>query len=74
MLVEVHAAGLNPIDNITTGMFKPVLKFKLPAVMGSDLAGVVVEVGSSVTRFKPGDTRSLPASLIKAPDHSPSLR
>ena len=56
LLVEVHAAGLNPIDNmITTGMFKPVLKFKLPAVMGSDLAGVVVEVGSSVTRFKPGD-------------------
>ncbi|PIG09128.1 NADP-dependent oxidoreductase [Comamonas sp. 26] len=56
MLIEVHAAGLNPIDNmITTGMFKPVLKFKLPAVMGSDLAGVVVEVGSSVTRFKPGD-------------------
>lgn len=56
MLVEVHAAGLNPIDNmITTGMFKPVLKFQLPAVMGSDLAGVVVEVGSSVTRFKPGD-------------------
>lgn len=56
MLVEVHAAGLNPIDNmITTGMFKLVLKFQLPAVMGSDLAGVVVEVGSSVTRFKPGD-------------------
>lgn len=56
LLVEVHAAGLNPIDNmITTGMFKPVLKFQLPAVMGSDLAGVVVEVGSSVTRFKPGD-------------------
>lgn len=56
MLVEVHAAGLNPIDNmITTGMFKPVLKFQLPAVMGSDLAGVVVAVGSSVTRFKPGD-------------------
>ena len=52
LLVEVHAAGLNPIDNmITTGMFKPVLKFQLPAVMGSDLAGVVVAVGSSVTRF-----------------------
>ena len=56
MLVKVHAAGLNPIDNmITTGMFKPVLKFQLPAVMGSDLAGVIVEVGGSVTRFKPGD-------------------
>lgn len=56
MLVEIHAVGLNPIDNmITTGMFKPVLKFQLPATMGSDLAGVVKEVGSRVTRFKPGD-------------------
>lgn len=56
MLVEVHAVGLNPIDNmITTGMFKPVLKFQLPATMGSDLAGVVVEVGSRVKRFKKGD-------------------
>ena len=56
ILVQVHAVGLNPIDNvIPKGSFKPVLKFKLPATMGSDLAGVVVEVGASVTRFKPGD-------------------
>jgi NADPH:quinone reductase-like Zn-dependent oxidoreductase len=56
MLVEVYAAGVNPIDNmIPTGMFKPVLKFQLPATLGSDLAGVVVEVGSGVKRFKKGD-------------------
>ncbi len=56
LLVKVHAAGLNPIDNmIPTGMFKPVLHFQLPATLGSDLAGVVTEVGSRVTRFKPGD-------------------
>jgi len=56
MLVEVHAAGLNPIDNmIPSGTFKAVLRFELPATMGSDLAGVVAEVGSGVTRFKPGD-------------------
>jgi NADPH:quinone reductase-like Zn-dependent oxidoreductase len=56
LLVEIHAAGVNPIDNmIPTGMFKPVLKFALPATMGSDLAGVVVAVGSRVTRFKKGD-------------------
>jgi NADPH:quinone reductase-like Zn-dependent oxidoreductase len=56
LLVEVHAAGVNPIDNmIPTGLFKAVLRFQLPAVMGSDLAGVVTEVGSRVTRFKPGD-------------------
>lgn len=56
LLVQVHAAGLNPIDNmILAGTFRPVLKFELPATLGSDIAGVVVEVGSRVTRFKPGD-------------------
>ena len=56
LLVQVHAAGVNPIDNvIPTGLFKAVLKFQLPATLGSDLAGVVTEVGSRVTRFKPGD-------------------
>src|SRR6266516_3794425 len=56
ILVQVHAAGLNPIDYmIPKGTFKPMLKFQLPATLGSDLAGVVVEVGSRVTRFKPGD-------------------
>jgi NADPH:quinone reductase-like Zn-dependent oxidoreductase len=56
ILVQVHAVGLNPIDNaIPKGTFKPMLKFQLPATLGSDLAGVVVEVGSRVTRFKPGD-------------------
>ena len=56
ILVQVYAAGLNPIDNmIPKGTFKPILHFHLPATLGSDLAGVVVEVGSHVTRFKPGD-------------------
>jgi NADPH:quinone reductase-like Zn-dependent oxidoreductase len=56
ILVQVHAAGLNPIDYmIPKGTFKPMLRFQLPATLGSDLAGVVVEVGSRVTRFKPGD-------------------
>jgi len=40
---------------IPKGTFKPILRFQLPATLGSDLAGVVVEVGSRVTRFKPGD-------------------
>jgi NADPH:quinone reductase-like Zn-dependent oxidoreductase len=56
ILVQVHAAGLNPIDYmIPKGTFKPMLRFELPATLGSDLAGVVAEVGSRVTRFKPGD-------------------
>jgi NADPH:quinone reductase-like Zn-dependent oxidoreductase len=56
ILVQVHAAGLNPIDNmIPKGTFKTIIKMQLPATLGSDLAGVVVEVGNRVTRFKPGD-------------------
>jgi NADPH:quinone reductase-like Zn-dependent oxidoreductase len=56
LLVQVHAASVNPIDNmIPTGLFKAVLKFELPATLGSDLSGVVAEVGSGVTRFKVGD-------------------
>ena len=47
LLVQVHAAGLNPIDNmIPKGTFRPILMFELPATLGSDLAGTVVEVGS----------------------------
>jgi NADPH:quinone reductase-like Zn-dependent oxidoreductase len=56
ILVQVHAAALNPIDNmIPKGTFKPIIRLQMPATLGSDLAGVVVEVGSRVTRFKPGD-------------------
>lgn len=56
MLVQVRAVGLNPIDcMIAKGAFKPIIKLQLPATMGSDLAGTVVEVGNRVTRFKRGD-------------------
>lgn len=57
ILVKVHAVGLNPIDTmIPKGDFKPIIKLQLPAIMGSDLAGIVVEVGNQVTRFKVGDS------------------
>lgn len=56
ILVQVYAAGLNPIDTmIPKGTFKPIIKLQLPATLGSDLAGVVVEIGNRVTRFKLGD-------------------
>lgn len=56
ILVQIHAVGLNPIDYmIPKGIFKPILKFQLPVTLCSDLAGVVVEVGSQVSKFKVGD-------------------
>lgn len=56
VLVEIHAASLNPIDfKIRDGQVKFVRSYKFPLILGHDLAGVVVDVGSKVTRFKKGD-------------------
>lgn len=56
VLVEIHAAGLNQLDSkIKSGAFKLILSYKLPLVLGHDVAGVVVKVGSQVSRFKVGD-------------------
>ncbi len=56
VLVEVHSAGLNHLDEkIRAGEFRLVLPYRLPLVMGNELAGVVVGVGSAVQRFAAGD-------------------
>lgn len=56
VLIRIHAAGVNPLDSkIRDGEFKLILPYRLPLVLGNELAGVVVRVGSRVRRFKPGD-------------------
>ncbi|MBS1214492.1 MAG: alcohol dehydrogenase, zinc-containing, partial [Proteobacteria bacterium] len=52
--VRLRAAGINPIDTKLRkrGVFFPDA---LPAVLGCDGAGEVVETGSEVSRFKVGD-------------------
>ncbi|TWD76227.1 alcohol dehydrogenase [Variovorax beijingensis] len=56
VLVEVHAAGLNVLDaKIRDGEFKLILPYRLPLVLGHDVAGVVAKVGPRVQQFKPGD-------------------
>src|ERR1700675_1313034 len=55
-LIQIHAAGVNPLDSkIRDGEFKLILPYRLPLILGNDLAGLVVRVGSRVRRFKPGD-------------------
>ncbi len=56
VMVEVHAAGVNVLDSkIRDGEFKLILPYRLPLVLGNDVAGVVVRVGANVRQFKPGD-------------------
>ena len=56
VLVQVHAAGVNLLDaKIRNGEFKLILPYRLPLMLGHDVAGVVVKVGPHVRQFKLGD-------------------
>ncbi|HEY9604875.1 MAG TPA: zinc-dependent alcohol dehydrogenase family protein, partial [Allocoleopsis sp.] len=55
VLVRIKASGVNPLDSkIRTGK-APHAKPVLPAVLGTDLAGIVEAVGQDVTAFQVGD-------------------
>lgn len=55
VLVRVLASGVNPLDTkIRAGKAAHACQ-PLPAVLGLDMAGIVEEVGSGVSGFKPGD-------------------
>jgi len=63
VLIEIHAAGLNPIDfKIVRGDLKRISRYKLPRPIGFDASGIVKSVGAGATRFKPGDAVYVRAS------------
>ena len=56
LLVDVRAAGLNPVDvGFRKGVLRPLYRLKLPTALGCEFAGVVAAVGAEVTRFSVGD-------------------
>ncbi|ASJ71083.1 NADP-dependent oxidoreductase [Granulosicoccus antarcticus] len=56
VLIKVHASSLNPIDDILrSGVMKEMMPLSFPHIMGYDVSGEVIEVGSGVTRFSVGD-------------------
>jgi NADPH:quinone reductase-like Zn-dependent oxidoreductase len=75
VLVEVRAAGINPGEvALRTGVFAEVFPSTFPSGQGSDLAGVVTEVGEGVSDRSVGDevvgwvdTRSSQAELVVVP-------
>ncbi|KAH6677491.1 oxidoreductase [Halenospora varia] len=52
LLIQNHALALNPIDNLrqSYGIFNN----SYPVILGNDLAGIIISVGSDVTNFQPG--------------------
>src|SRR5213079_3064275 len=56
LLIRVIAAGVNPVDGmIRSGMFAKEGNRAFPIILGGDVAGVVENVGSKITKFKAGD-------------------
>ncbi|WP_329375790.1 NADP-dependent oxidoreductase [Streptomyces sp. NBC_01351] len=55
VLIEVRAAGVNPVDHLIVKGFLSAGEPTEPLVIGNELAGVVTEVGGEVTRFAVGD-------------------
>lgn len=56
VLVEIHAASINPIDfKIRDGKVKMLLSYKMPLVLGNDFSGKVIQSGSKVSKFQIGD-------------------
>lgn len=76
VLVKVAATSLNPVDwKLRRGDLKGAMPLKLPAILGRDVAGTVVSLGSGAQGFQPGDrvmglvNRAYAEFLVAKPEH-----
>ncbi|WP_394218495.1 zinc-binding dehydrogenase [Halobacillus trueperi] len=63
VLIEVHAAGLNPVDYKTATNGNP--NWTYPHILGLDAAGTIAEIGEGVTEWKKGDRVVYHGDLLK---------
>ncbi|MEC3883272.1 zinc-binding dehydrogenase [Halobacillus sp. HZG1] len=64
VLIEVHAAGLNPVDYKTATNGNP--NWTYPHILGLDGAGTIVELGEDVTEWEKGDRVVYHGDLLKS--------
>ncbi|MCF2443257.1 NADP-dependent oxidoreductase [Dyadobacter sp. CY345] len=56
VLIQVKAAGVNPIDmKIRMGLMKAARPVQMPFTPGGEAAGIIVAIGYGVSRIKVGD-------------------
>lgn len=56
VLIQIHSVSINQLDaKLKSGEFKLLMPYKFPLILGHDVAGTVIGVGSKVSRFKMGD-------------------
>lgn len=74
VLVQLYATSINPVDWQTSKAFAVIPNFirRKPIILGHDLSGVIIKIGSKVTDFKVGDaifgTNGLSIDVIKDRD------
>ena len=57
VLIRVYAASVNPFDcAVRAGYMANYFNHTLPVILGTDVSGVIEEVGTGVTTFKRGDS------------------
>ncbi len=72
LVVEVHAAGVNPSDwKIRQGLFQKWRPLTFPATLGGDFSGVVIAVGQAVENLKVDD--EVYGRALTGPDASGSF-
>lgn len=74
VLIHVKATSVNPIDTkMRSGAVSSVAP-EFPAILHGDVAGIVIEVGEGVSKFKTGDeVYGVPEVLKKLVVHLQSL-
>ena len=73
VVVEVHAASLNPVDyKMRDGLVAQYGEFKMPRILGRDFSGVIAAVGAGVSEFRPGDAVFGIADRLKDGTHAES--
>jgi NADPH:quinone reductase-like Zn-dependent oxidoreductase len=56
VLVRVQAAGINPFESkLRQGLMQEMIPIEFPSLQGTDVAGIVEEIGPGVTEFAVGD-------------------
>ena len=55
VLIDVKATSVNPIDTKMRSGAVSAVAPEFPAILHGDVAGIVIEVGEGVSKFKAGD-------------------
>jgi len=66
VVVQVHATSVNPFDvAVRSGYLAGFFDYTLPLILGTDVAGIIEEVGEGVEGFSPGDSVYGRAGVIR---------